>query len=111
MAAPRGARSTSGGNPGASPGDAVDAGRLLTAFSTYQGAAYDPVVQGPIHLIDFAEDCIALPGVLGVGPLLLIEQDGRRYAAGGGAFCDESPQRLTYVTGQAACVAVPAPWP
>jgi len=29
----------------------------------------------------------------------------------GGAFCDESPQRLTYVTGQAACVAVPAPWP
>jgi hypothetical protein len=28
-----------------------------------------------------------------------------------GAFCDESPQRLTYVAGQAACVAVPAPWP
>jgi hypothetical protein len=25
-----------------------------------------------------------------------------------GAFCDESPQRLAYVTGQAECVAVPA---
>ena len=28
-----------------------------------------------------------------------------------GAFCDESPQRLAYITGQAACAAVPAPWP
>src|SRR5258708_38028623 len=29
--------------------------------------------------------------------------------AKGGAFCDESPKRLAYVTGQAACVAVPEP--
>lgn len=28
--------------------------------------------------------------------------------AKGGAFCDESPQRLAYVTGQAVGVAVPA---
>lgn len=28
-----------------------------------------------------------------------------------GSFCDESPERLAYVTGQAVCVAVPAPWP
>ncbi len=28
-----------------------------------------------------------------------------------GALCDESPQRLAYVTCQAACVVVPAPWP
>jgi hypothetical protein len=27
------------------------------------------------------------------------------------AFCHESPQRLAYVTCQAACVAVPAPLP
>jgi hypothetical protein len=33
------------------------------------------------------------------------------FTSKGGAFCDESPQRFTYVTGQAACVAVPAPWP
>ena len=26
-------------------------------------------------------------------------------------FCDESPQRLTYVTAQAGCVAAPAPSP
>lgn len=29
----------------------------------------------------------------------------------GGAFCDESPQGIAYVTGQVACVAVPAPLP
>jgi hypothetical protein len=90
----------SGGNPGAyrqvtlsMPGG----NSLLTAFSTYQGAAYDPVAQGPVYLIDFAEDCIALPGVLGVGPLLLLEQDGRRYAAGGGAFCDATWRKQPYL--------------
>jgi hypothetical protein len=89
-----------GGNPGAyrqvtlsMPGG----NSLLTAFSTYQGAAYDPVAQGPVYLIEFAEDCIALPGVLGVGPKLLMAQDGRRYAAGAGGFCDATWRRQAFL--------------
>ena len=31
--------------------------------------------------------------------------------AKGGAFCDESPQRLAYVTAQVGCADVPAPLP
>ncbi len=72
----------------------------LTAFSTYQSASYDPASQGAIYLIDFAQDCIALPGVLGVAPVLLVEQDGRRYAAAAGAgACTAVWGRQTLIRG------------
>jgi hypothetical protein len=60
----------------------------LLVFGTYQGASYDPATQGAIYVVDLSEECIALPGFLGVGPSLLAEQDGRRYAAGNGSTCD-----------------------
>jgi hypothetical protein len=89
-----------GGNPGAYRRVALSmpgGNSLLTAFSTYQRGAYDPASQGPIYLIEFAQDCIALPGVLGVGPRLLMEQDGRRYAAGAFGFCDATWRRQAFL--------------
>lgn len=79
-------RATTGGNPDAfrkttivlPPGPT----RLLV-FDTFLPASYDPASQGAIYRIAFAQDCIALPGGLGVLPALLIEQDGRRYMANG----------------------------
>jgi len=35
--------------------------------------------------------------VLGVGPQLLIEQDGRRYAAGNGGFCDAAWRKQIFL--------------
>ncbi len=82
-----------GGNPGswrrldiALP---AGASRLLV-FQAYQAALYDPALQGPVYLVEIAQDCIALPGVLGSGPTLLIEQGGRRFIAGGTPGCTAS---------------------
>ena len=89
-----------GGNPGAYRQVALSmpgGNSVLTAFSTYQGGTYDPASQGPIYLIGFSEDCVALPGVLGVGPQLLLEQDGRRYAAGAGGFCDATWRKQDFL--------------
>ena len=86
-------QSSTGGNPG-------DYRRMaftmppgvgeLTLFHEYQGAAYDPASQGAIYLVDFTQDCLALPGTLGVGPQILMMQNGRRYAAGGPTLCGAS---------------------
>lgn len=95
-------QASTGGNPGAyrkvtlsMPGGIAK----LSAFSIYQSASYDPPSQGAIYLVDFAQDCIALPGVLGVGPQLLIEQDGRRYAAGNSGSCDATWRRQVFLRG------------
>lgn len=79
-----------GGNPGAYRKMTImlPAGPTkLVAFHTLASASYDPATQGPVYLIDFTQDCLVLPGTLGVGPTLLIEQDGRRYIAGGPTLC------------------------
>jgi hypothetical protein len=83
-------RATTGGNPGAyrKVSITMTAGpSRLDVFNTFQASSYNPASQGPIYLIDFALDCIALPGLLGVGPTLLIEQDGRRYIGGSVSIC------------------------
>lgn len=87
------AQETAGGNPGAhrSTGITMPAGRVrLYLFQTYLGGTYDPAAQGPVYLIDFKQDCRALPGLLGAAPTLLVEQAGRRYVAGGPTLCDAS---------------------
>ncbi|HSC65770.1 MAG TPA: hypothetical protein VLD35_19175 [Caldimonas sp.] len=89
-----------GGNPGAYRQVALSmpgGNSLLTAFSTYQGGTYDPASQGPVYLIAFSEDCAALPGVLGVGPKLLLEQDGRRYAGGAAGMCDAAWRKQVFL--------------
>ena len=62
----------------------------MIEFDEYQGATYDPASQGAIYLIDFTQDCLALPGALVAGPTLLMTQDGRRYIAGGPTSCTTS---------------------
>jgi hypothetical protein len=81
---------TSGGNPGAYRKIAITmpAGRSrLYLFHAFAAATYDPASQGSVFLVDFTQDCLALPGSLGVGPTLLIEQDGRRYIVDGPTQC------------------------
>ena len=82
-----------GGNPGAYRKMTIvmPAGPTkLYAFHTFAAASYDPASHGPVYLIDFTQDCHVLPGTLGVGPTLLIEQDGRRYISGGPTLCGSS---------------------
>ena len=83
-------QATTGGNPGAYRQTtlAMPAGPgTLYVFETMSAAVYDPAVQGPLYVVDFSQDCLALPGILGVGPMLLLEQNGRRYIAGGPTLC------------------------
>jgi len=86
-------QATSGGNPGAFRKTTIvlpaGPGRLYL-FNAFQPGSYDPATQGAIYVIDFTQDCMALPGTLGVVPTLLIEQDGRRYIAGGPTLCGAS---------------------
>jgi hypothetical protein len=75
-----------GGNPGAfrkmvfqvPPG----AGSSRLIYSS-RSATYDPASQGAIYVIDYAEDCIALPSsaLTYTNSSLAIEQGGRRYLA------------------------------
>ncbi len=84
---------STGGNPGAyrSTTITLPAGvSQLAEFDEYQGATYDPATQGAIYLVDFTQDCLALPGSLGAGPTILLSQDGRRYIAGGPTLCGTS---------------------
>jgi len=74
----------------------------LFVFNTYQGAVYDPATQGSIYIIDVSEECVALPGTLGVGPVLLLEQDGRRYIAGGSAPCEATWHKQRFMPGRYA---------
>jgi hypothetical protein len=62
----------------------------MTLFNTYLGASYDPATQGAVRVVEFSLDCQALPGALGVGPLLLLEQGRRHYIAGGPILCGAS---------------------
>jgi len=83
-------QATSGGNPGAYRKLSLtltSGPSKLFVFETFQPVSYDPGSQGPIYLVGFRQDCLALPGTLGVGPTLLIEQDGRRYIGGASATC------------------------
>ena len=81
----------SGGNPGPyrSTTIAMPAGpSRLDVFDTLTSAVYDPASQGPLYIVEFTQDCLALPGTLGAGPILLLEQNGRRYIAGSPTPCD-----------------------
>lgn len=87
-----------GGNPGAwrRVTMTMPAGvASMDVFATYQAATYDPATQGPIYVIEWSYDCARLPGTLGSGPRLLIEQAGRSYTAGSGACSDPMWQRIT----------------
>jgi len=73
-----------GGNPGAYRRTTItmSAGpSRLHVFDTFASAVYDPASQGPLYIVEFTQDCIALSETLGVGPTLLLEQNGRRYIA------------------------------
>lgn len=86
-------QATTGGNPGAYRRTTIampTGPSKLYLFQAFQPATYDPATQGAVYIIDFTQDCLALPGSLGVGPTLLIEQDGRRYIAGGPTLCGAS---------------------
>lgn len=82
-------RMTSGGNPGAfrqmtvQMASGTGGGRV---FHTRPSAAYDPATEGPIHVIDFEEDCMLMQSGTTM-PLmtsrLMIEQAGRKYVAAG----------------------------
>jgi hypothetical protein len=79
-----------GGNPGAhrTTRIAMVAGpSRLHLFQTHLPATYNPATQGAAYVIDFSQDCLTLPGTLGVGPQLLVEQNNRRYLAGGPTLC------------------------
>lgn len=78
-------RATAGGNPGAfrrMVHQMAQGPSALRVFHTSRTATYDPASKGAIHVIDYAEDCIALsnttPGFL-MDSTLLIEQSGRRF--------------------------------
>jgi hypothetical protein len=84
-------QAVTGGNPGPFRKTAIvmPAGpSTLYVFDTFAAAAYDPALQGPLYVVDFAQDCLRLPGTLGAGPTLLLEQDGRHYVAGGPTLCE-----------------------
>ncbi len=84
-------RSPRGGNPGAyrSTTIAMPAGpSRLNVFDTFTSAVYDPASQGPLYIVEFTQDCLVLPGTLGAGPTLLLEQNGRRYVAGPPTPCE-----------------------
>jgi hypothetical protein len=84
------AQLASGGNPAAHRATTITmpAGpSRLDLFSTYLLATYDPASLGALYVVDFTQDCLVLPGTLGVGPTLLLEQNGRRYTAGGPTLC------------------------
>lgn len=87
-----------GGNPGAwrRVTMTMPAGvSRLDVFATYQAAAYDPATQGAIYVIELNYDCTSLPGTLGAGPRLLIEQAGRRYTAGSASCAIPTWTRVT----------------
>jgi hypothetical protein len=79
-------RLSAGGNPGAYrrmvfqvPPGAGSARVFYSALS----AVYQPQLQGAVYLIDYSEDCIALPGSEQTysSSTLSLEQAGRRYLA------------------------------
>jgi hypothetical protein len=79
-----------GGNPGAYRRTAISmpAGpSLLYVFNLFGPATYDPATQGALYVVEFTQDCLALPGTLAVEPRLLVEQNGRRYSAGAPTLC------------------------
>ena len=106
----------SGGHPGAyrQMNLALTTGpSKLDVFNLYQPAVYDPATQGAVYLIEFSQDCIQLPGVLGGGPTLLIEQDGRRFIAGSFASCtalawSTAPYPITFDTNAFLQISGPA---
>lgn len=81
------ALTATGGNPGAYRGmthEMSTGPSSLRVVHHYQGASYDPVSQGAIHVIDYTEDCIRLNAAVTnrlVDSSPLIEQAGRRYVA------------------------------
>ncbi len=80
----------SGGNPGPyrSTTIAMPAGpSRLDVFDTLTSAVYDPASQGPLYIVEFTQDCLTLPGTMGAGPTLLLEQNGRRYIGSGQTTC------------------------
>ena len=80
----------SGGNPGPyrSTTIAMPAGpSRLDVFDTLTSAVYDPTSQGPLYIVEFTQDCLTLPGTMGAGPTLLLEQNGRRYIGSGQTTC------------------------
>jgi hypothetical protein len=82
---------TSGGNPGPYRSTTIvmpEGPSTLYVFDIFASAAYDPASQGPLYVVDFTQDCLRLPGTLGAGPTLLLEQNGRRYVAGGPTQCE-----------------------
>jgi hypothetical protein len=87
-----------GGNPGAYRQMTIvmPAGpNQLYVFHAFRPVTYDPASQGPVYFVEFNQDCLLLPGTLDVGPTLLIEQDGRRFIAGGPTQCGASAWRNT----------------
>lgn len=82
-------RSTTGGNPDAfrSITYALPAGaNRVMVFHTALAATYDPVALGAIYGIDFAFDCLVNVSTDSVMARAMIEQNGRRFVAGG-TFC------------------------
>lgn len=80
----------SGGNPGSWRKTSIvmpNGPSKLDVYQLYQAATYDPATLGAIYLIEFAQDCLQLPGTLGSGPFFLIEQDGRRFIASSFTLC------------------------
>jgi hypothetical protein len=77
---------TSGGNPGAFQKmtfQLAQGSGSARVIYTSLSSIYDPVLQGAIHVIDYAEDCIAFQsgGTTYTQSNLLIEQLGRRYVS------------------------------
>jgi hypothetical protein len=97
----------SGGNPGAfrRTTAAMTAGpSSLRILNLAQTMSYDPSVQGAVHAIDFAEDCIVTAGGgSSVFSTLLVEQGGRRYVPTRSNLCF-APQwaALTAISSQSA---------
>lgn len=79
-----------GGNPGAWRRTSIvmsNGPSQLDLFHTRQAVTYDPATQGAVYLIEFAQDCLQLPGTLGSSPMFLLEQDGRRFIASSFTSC------------------------